>query len=311
MLQGENVPNSEKLFSIFEPHTQLYKRGKAAQPVQFGRQILIYEDGAGFISHAYLMPRDADDRTVVVPQTAFCKSVWSGRIRQASFDRGFHSPENQRQLAEIVKHPCVPTREQIEAAAGRFVGRIEQRPSAFSALKIRGRPAYKLARQGKPVELEPRPMDIYRIETNAYQYPELVLEIECGGGTYVHSLGRDLAESLGTAAVMSALERTTRSAAFASRRPSTPENSHATIGSRFSSRRFGPSSTCPGVQLSAKEAVRLRNGLTIEATGEGVPLVASSVDELAAVDPAGQLVGILASAARDQWRSLRIPPRDR
>ena len=48
----------------------------------------------------------------------------------------------------------VPTREQIEAAARRFVGRIEQRPPAFSALKIRGRPAYKLARQGKPVELQ-------------------------------------------------------------------------------------------------------------------------------------------------------------
>ena len=50
-------------------------------------------------------------------------------------------------------------------------------------------------------------MEIYRIEVVAYQYPELVLDIECGGGTYVRSLGRDLAESLGTAAVMSALVR--------------------------------------------------------------------------------------------------------
>lgn len=58
VLQGEQVPNSEKLFSIFEPHTQLYKRGKAAEPVQFGRQVLIYEDGAGFVTHAYLLPRD-------------------------------------------------------------------------------------------------------------------------------------------------------------------------------------------------------------------------------------------------------------
>jgi transposase, IS5 family len=108
VLEGENVPNSEKLFSIFETHTQLYKRGKAAQPVQFGRQVLIYEDGAGFISHAYLMPRDADDRTVVVPQTRVVQKRLQGRIRQASFDRGFHSPENQRQLAEIVPHPCLP-----------------------------------------------------------------------------------------------------------------------------------------------------------------------------------------------------------
>jgi transposase, IS5 family len=108
VLQGENVPNHEKLFSIFETHTQLYKRGKAAQPVQFGRQVLIYEDAAGFICHAYLMPRDADDRSVVVPQTRLLQKHLQGRIRRASFDRGFHSPENQRQLAEIVKHPCLP-----------------------------------------------------------------------------------------------------------------------------------------------------------------------------------------------------------
>jgi len=108
VLQGEKVPNRDKLFSIFEPHTQLYKRGKAAQPIQFGRQVLIYEDGAGFVSHAYLMPRDADDRDVVVQQTRLLQRRMNGRIRRASFDRGFHSPENQRQLAKIVAHPCLP-----------------------------------------------------------------------------------------------------------------------------------------------------------------------------------------------------------
>ena len=108
VLQGENVPNHEKLFSIFETHTQLYQRGKAAQPVQFGRQVLVYEDGAGFVTHAYLMPRDADDRDVVVKQTRVLQDRLGGRLRRASFDRGFHSPENQQKLAEIVAHPCVP-----------------------------------------------------------------------------------------------------------------------------------------------------------------------------------------------------------
>jgi hypothetical protein len=108
VLKGESVPNAEKLFSIFETHTQLYKRGKAAQPVQFGRQVLVYEDAAGFIAHAYLMPRDADDRTVVVPQTRLLQKRLGGRISHASFDRGFHSPENQEELAKIVAHPCLP-----------------------------------------------------------------------------------------------------------------------------------------------------------------------------------------------------------
>jgi hypothetical protein len=108
ILQGEHVPNNEKLFSIFEPHTQLYKRGKAAKPMQFGRQVLIYEDGAGFVTHAYLMPRDADDRDVVVKQTRIVQKRHQGRIRRASFDRGFHSPENQKELAKMIAYPCLP-----------------------------------------------------------------------------------------------------------------------------------------------------------------------------------------------------------
>ncbi|MGD0896774.1 MAG: hypothetical protein ABR915_02990 [Thermoguttaceae bacterium] len=140
VLLGENVPNSEKLFSIFETHTQLYKRGKAAQPVQFGRQILIYEDGAGFISHAYLMPRDADDRSVVVPQTRILQKRLGGRIGRASFDRGFHSPENRRELAEIVSHPCVPmpganqARQQEAEATVEFRQARQRHPGIESAI---------------------------------------------------------------------------------------------------------------------------------------------------------------------------------
>ena len=140
VLQGENVPNNEKLFSIFETHTQLYKRGKAAQPVQFGRQVLIYEDDAGFITHAYLMPRDADDHDVVVKQTRVLQERLGGRIRRASFDRGFHSPENQRQLAEIVAHPCVPmpganqARQQEAEATVEFRQARQRHPGIESAI---------------------------------------------------------------------------------------------------------------------------------------------------------------------------------
>lgn len=108
VLKREKVPNEEKLFSIFEPHTQLYKRGKAGQPVQFGRLVMVYEDAAGFITHHYVLPRDAQDRDVVVEQTRIVQERLQGRIEEASFDRGFHSPENQEKLARIIKHPCLP-----------------------------------------------------------------------------------------------------------------------------------------------------------------------------------------------------------
>jgi IS5 family transposase len=108
VIHGEKVPNKDKLFSLFEPHTQLYKRGKAGKPIQYGRLLLVYEDAAGFITHHHVMARDAKDLDVVVEQTKILQDRCHGRIEEASFDRGFHSPENQTKLAEIIQHPCLP-----------------------------------------------------------------------------------------------------------------------------------------------------------------------------------------------------------
>jgi hypothetical protein len=108
VLEGETVPHEEQLFSIFEPHTQLYKRGKAGAPVQFGRLALVFEDGAGFITHHHLLERHAGDRDVVIEQTRIVQQRLEGKIERASFDRGFHSPENQVELAKIISHPCLP-----------------------------------------------------------------------------------------------------------------------------------------------------------------------------------------------------------
>ena len=140
VLQDETVPNHDKLFSIFETHTQLYKRGKAAEPVQFGRQVLVYEDGAGFITQACLLPRDKDDHDVVVEHTRALQKRLGGRIRRASFDRGFHSPENQQELAKIVAYPCVPmpgthqAELQEEEATVEFRQSRERHPGIESAI---------------------------------------------------------------------------------------------------------------------------------------------------------------------------------
>jgi len=107
VLLGESVPNCDKLFSLFETHTQLYRRGKAGQANQYGRLVLVYEDAAGFISHYHLMDRDAKDQDVVVEQTKLAQQKHSGQIETASFDRGFHSDENEAVLHEIVSDVCV------------------------------------------------------------------------------------------------------------------------------------------------------------------------------------------------------------
>jgi hypothetical protein len=108
VLNGESVPNEEKLFSIFEPHTQLYKRGKAGEPMQFGRQVLVFEDSAGFIVRGVMMNRDEGDKDVAVRETKSLQDDFNNGVNRLSFDRGFHSPENQEQLSELVDKLCLP-----------------------------------------------------------------------------------------------------------------------------------------------------------------------------------------------------------
>lgn len=138
VLEGETVPNSDKLFSIFEPHTQPYKRGKAGEPIQFGRLLLVYEDAAGFITHHHVLPRDAADRDVVVEQTRIVQQRLGGQIEEASFDRGFHTPENQEQLATILKHPCLPKLgkkgEELQQGSVRFRQARQRHPGVESAI---------------------------------------------------------------------------------------------------------------------------------------------------------------------------------
>lgn len=125
VLKGERVPNSEKLFSLFETHTQLYQRGKAGELNQFGRLFLVYEDGAGFISHYHLMNRDAQDPDVIVEQTKQAQKKHRGKIETASFDRGFHSKENETALSKMIDNVCVPPRHPMHYAERLSNGSIE------------------------------------------------------------------------------------------------------------------------------------------------------------------------------------------
>src|SRR5207253_10334745 len=111
------------------------------------------------------------------------------------------------ELRELTNLP-LPSLDELRTAAKNLTGEILQRPPAFSALKIAGRRAYDLARKGQIVELEPRPVTIHESKIVEYEYPRLVLDVCCSSGTYIRSLGRDLAESVGSGAVMSALVRT-------------------------------------------------------------------------------------------------------
>lgn len=125
VLLGEKVPNSEKLFSLFETHTQLYRRGKAGTPNQFGRLALVFEDGAGFISHYHLMDREAGDADVIVEEARKAQRKHKGRIETASFDRGFYSAQNAEQLSRLIDEPCLAPRHPKQYAECLANGSVE------------------------------------------------------------------------------------------------------------------------------------------------------------------------------------------
>ncbi|MBN1997724.1 tRNA pseudouridine(55) synthase TruB [candidate division KSB1 bacterium] len=96
----------------------------------------------------------------------------------------------------------------LELAGSEFIGTIEQVPPSFSALKVNGQRAYKLARAGKHVPLEPRTITIYELKIIEHSFRQIVLKIVCSKGTYIRSLARDYAHKLGTVGYASRLTRT-------------------------------------------------------------------------------------------------------
>jgi tRNA pseudouridine55 synthase len=101
-----------------------------------------------------------------------------------------------------------PTREQVDSALASFIGTIEQAPPVFSALKLDGRRAHDLARKGKDVPLAARPVRIDAIRVTGYDWPFLDVEIDCGKGTYIRSIARDLGARLGCGGLVQTLRRT-------------------------------------------------------------------------------------------------------
>jgi tRNA pseudouridine55 synthase len=98
--------------------------------------------------------------------------------------------------------------EALQEALSSMVGRILQTPPPYSAIKVRGRPAYSYVRAGQSVQLSPRWVEVRRIQVIRFRGPEVVLEVECGQGAYVRSLVHDLGVRLGCGAHVQALVRT-------------------------------------------------------------------------------------------------------
>ncbi len=212
--------------------------------------------------------------------------------------RSSHTDDIEGELTTLPDPPR-PMLGELKKAAASLTGEILQRPPAYSALKVEGRRAYDLARKGQQFELVPRPVSVYRMEVARYEYPELVLEIECGSGTYVRALGRDLAAALGTAAVMSALVRTAIGD-FHLEDACRPEQLNRDELRRWLLPSLRAVARLPSVRLTAAEATQLRHGISIARS------VDSAAGELAAIGPAGKLVAIVEAQSDGGLRPTRV-----
>ena len=108
----------------------------------------------------------------------------------------------------MTSSPVEITEEQFETALKQFIGEIEQVPPPYSAVKVNGKKAYEMAREGEEVELAPRIINVYNLELLEWAPPEAVIDVYCSSGTYVRSLANDLGKTLGCGAHLVGLRRT-------------------------------------------------------------------------------------------------------
>ncbi|MBS0210001.1 MAG: tRNA pseudouridine(55) synthase TruB [Planctomycetes bacterium] len=198
----------------------------------------------------------------------------------------------------LLPDALTPTLAAIQAAAAAQVGRIEQVPPAFSALKVDGQRAYALARQGAEVQLAARPVDIHSIDIVRYEYPELELDVRCGSGTYIRAIGRDLARAVGSAAVMSQLERTAIGAFRLTDACPWAEVERDPIG-RWLLPIERAVEALPRVTLDEEQIRRARLGQTIALEAP------ANEAELAAFDASGRLISILTQREPGWWKPAK------
>ncbi|HXD86364.1 MAG TPA: tRNA pseudouridine(55) synthase TruB [Urbifossiella sp.] len=215
-----------------------------------------------------------------------------GKTYAARFRLGAASSTDDAD-GEVVEQPgaeAVPC-ERIAAALASFQGTILQIPPAYSALKIDGKRSHNLARQGKEAPLAARPVRIDAIRMLHYDWPFVDVEIDCGKGTYIRSVARDLGEKLGVGGMVQTLRRT-RVGPFSSDQGISWEATAAEAVERL----LPPSAALtalPIVRIDAEQERRFRSGQALGRAAESAePSAEGNGSEAAVFNERGNLVGI-------------------
>jgi tRNA pseudouridine55 synthase len=202
------------------------------------------------------------------------------------------------EVAEIAAAPIVSETE-LQNLLPNFVGTIQQTPPQFSAVKVGGQRAYKVARQGKTLVIKPRSVEIHSIRLLKFDYPNFEIEIECGKGTYIRTLGRDIAKALGSDTVMTALQRTAIGGFSIDSAVTLEQIQQDSVESIFVDA-VSMVAGLPTTTLDTLEIERLRHGKRL------CPIawdLAESETEVAAINVTGKLLAVLERKSKTEFGS--------
>jgi len=201
------------------------------------------------------------------------------------------------QVSEVLC-PRPPDRTAVEVALARQVGAIVQRPPEFSAVKVQGQRAYDLARSGQVVELASRVVNVHRIDLIGYEWPRLELEVDCGSGTYIRSIARDVGAELGCGGLVAVLCRT-RIGPFTLAGAIDPDTlSAATVAARLRPA-LEAVADLPCLALTAEQVARVIQGRELAFARVSSGPVAAG--EVALIGPDGVLVAVAEHDAPAGW----------
>ncbi len=226
---------------------------------------------------------------------------------RAQFEFNKHSDTLDRDGDVIVDNSLpIPTREQLINSCTKWIGpAVLQRPPRYSAIKIQGQRAYDMARRGDEFEPEARPVAIHALEIIDYQFPHWTLDIHCGSGTYVRSIGRDVAADCGQSTIMNELVRTAIG-------PFTIEQAHSLdkfqTPADVSARLRSPIEGLPSwhrATVSASQVTALRHGqkITLHVNQFSAD---QAGDHWLAIDEQGQLIALLEVHSTGYARPARV-----
>jgi tRNA pseudouridine55 synthase len=203
------------------------------------------------------------------------------------------------------------TQEAVREALKAFIGEIMQIPPAYSAVKVAGERAYRMARRGEAVALKARPAQVYRIDVLRWAPTDVEIEVDCGKGTYIRSLAHDLGQSLGCGAHLAALCRT-RVGPFSVEDAVTREELERAFDDGSWTERLQPVDcgllALPQITLHIEDEKDIRHGQAVKIDEERlVGLQLSPGLECRAYAEDGSLVGILVfDGESGMWRPRKV-----